>query len=196
LLPPRHRYWKYLSDERKAIVAENLQWLQSNPTTFQNIVNYHRKYTHPFIPNLDPEAALYQIGFFPRADEKLFNQFQTASLEEKAEIIDRLSSRDAQALAIRLLGRNYPQNLPENFVEEFRAYMRRINPPNRDDAIVDFKGERRLTPSAALAEISHLKGTAHLDKNQIELLSQLKIFIQNNFPPRKSGRQLTIGENF
>jgi len=196
LLPPHQRYWKYLSAERKALVAENLQWLQSNPTTFQDIVSYHRNYTYPFIPNLDPEAALYQIGFFPRSDEKLFNQFQTAALEEKKKIINRLSSKDAQTLAIRLLCRNYPQNLPENITVEFEAYMRRVNPPDEEKTLVDYKGERRLTPSVALAEINDLRDTAHLDKNQIELLSDLEIFIKRNFPQRKAGRQLTIGKNF
>ncbi|MGD9045015.1 MAG: exonuclease domain-containing protein [Desulfobacterales bacterium] len=196
LLPPRRRYWKYLNDERKAIVAENLQWLQSNPTTFQNIVSHHRNFTYPFIPNLDPEAALYQIGFFPRSDEKLFKQFQTAPLQEKEKIINRLSSKDARTLARRLLCRNYPENLPETVTGEFKAYMRRVNPPDTAEAIVDFKGERRLTPTAALVEIKDLKNTADLDKNQIELLGQLEIFIKSNFPPRKSGRQLSIGKNF
>jgi exodeoxyribonuclease-1 len=196
LLPPNQRYLKYLNAERKTIVAENLQWLQSNPTTFQNIVSYHRDYTYPFIPNLDPEAALYQIGFFPRSDEKLFSQFQTAPLEEKEKMIKRLSSKDAQTLAMRLLYRNYPESLPENITREFEAYMRRVNPPDKDEAIVDFKGERRLTPSVALSEINHLRDTAGLDKNQIKLLNDLEIFIKSNFPQRKAGRQLSIGNNF
>ena len=196
LLPSRKRYWNYLSDERKAIVAENLQWLQSNPTTFQNIVSYHQNYTYPFIPNLDPEAALYQIGFFTHSDEKLFTQFQSAPLEEKEKIIMRLSSKDAQMLAKRLICRNYPEKLPESITSEFQAYLRRINPPREDDAIVDYKGERRLTPSAALSEIEDLRDTQRLDANQIELLSDLEVYIKTNFPPRKAGRQLTIGKDF
>jgi len=196
VLPPHRRYWKYLSAERKAIVSENLQWLESNPTRFQDIVNHHRNYTYPFIPNLDPEAALYQIGFFPRPDEKLFARFQKAPLEEKQKIIDRLSSKDARILAIRLLCRNYPKNLPENIAGEFEAYMRRVNPADRDDAITDFKGERRLTPSKALLEIKDLRDTARLDKNQIDLLNDLEIFIKRRFPQRKAGRQLSFGNNF
>ena len=196
LLPPHQRYWKYLSDERKALVAENLRWLQSNPTTFQEIVSYHRNFTYPFIPNLDPEAALYQIGFFTRSDEKLFNQFQTAPLEEKEIIINRLSSKDAQTLAMRLLYRNFPKSLPENITKEFEAYMRRVNPLQEDDAIIDYKGEPRLTPSVALREIEHLKKSASLDKNQSALLEDLETFIKSNFPKRKAGRQLSIGDNF
>ncbi len=196
LLPPHQRYWKYLSDERKSIVAENLRWLQSNPETFQKIVSYHRDYTYPFVPALDPEAALYQIGFFPRSDEKLFKQFQTAPFDKKEKIANRLTNPDARMLAIRLLCRNYPERVSENFAGEFEAYMRRVNPLQEDDTLVDYKGEPRLTPSIALTEIKRLKKSAGLDKNQSELLLDLETFIKNNFPKRKAGRQLSIGDKF
>ena len=74
--------------------------------------------------------------------------------------------------------------------------MRRVNPPDKEKTLVDYKGERRLTPSVALREIEHLKKSASLDKNQRELLEDLEIFIKNNFPKRKVGRQLSIGDNF
>ncbi|MCK4987214.1 MAG: exodeoxyribonuclease I [Desulfobacterales bacterium] len=196
ILPPHQRYWKFLSAERKTIVSENLKWLQSNPAIFQQIVSYHRDYSYPFIPNLDPEAALYQIGFFTRSDEKLFKEFQTAQIEEKERIINRLSSEDARTLAKRLLCRNYPKNLPENITEEFEAYLRRLNPLHEDEAIVDYKGEPRLTPSVALAEIKRLKKSARLDNHQGELLDDLKKYIKINFPKNKAGRQLSIGDRF
>jgi exodeoxyribonuclease-1 len=196
ILPPHQRYWKFLSAERKTIVSENLKWLQSNPAIFQQIVSYHRDYSYPFIPNLDPEAALYQIGFFTRSDEKLFKEFQTAQLEVKERIINRLSNEDARTLAKRLLCRNYPKNLPENITEEFEAYLRRVNPLHEDEAIVDYKGEPRLTPSVALAEIKRLKKSARLDNHQVELLDDLKKYIKINFPKNKAGRQLSFGDRF
>ncbi|MEE9536714.1 MAG: exonuclease domain-containing protein [Desulfobacterales bacterium] len=196
ILPPHQRYWKFLSAERKTIVSENLKWLQSNPAIFQQIVSYHRDYSYPFIPNLDPEAALYQIGFFTRSDEKLFKEFQTAQIEEKERIINRLSSEDARTLAKRLLCRNYPKNLPENITKEFEAYLRRVNPLHEDEAIVDYKGEPRLTPSVALAEIKRLKKSARLDNHQGELLDDLKKYIKINFPKNKAGRQLSFGDRF
>jgi exodeoxyribonuclease-1 len=196
ILPPHQRYWKFLSAERKTIVSENLKWLQSNPAIFQQIVSYHRDYSYPFIPNLDPEAALYQIGFFTRSDEKLFKEFQTAQIEVKERIINRLSNEDARTLAKRLLCRNYPKNLPENITEEFEAYLRRVNPLHEDEAIVDYKGEPRLTPSVALAEIKRLKKSARLDNHQVELLDDLKKYIKINFPKNKAGRQLSFGDRF
>jgi exodeoxyribonuclease-1 len=196
LLPPIERYLKFLSDERKAVVAENLNWLQSNSSKFQKIVNYYREYTYPFIPHLDPDAALYQIGFFSRADERLCREFQVATIEEKKAIAPRLKSPEARKLAVRLLCRNYPQHTSEDMAAEFDAYLRHVNPMREDEAIVDYRGEARLTPSAALAETKRLRQSASLDSDQINLLEDLKNYIKTHFPQRKAGRQLSIGKNF
>jgi hypothetical protein len=53
-----------------------------------------------------------------------------------------------------------------------------------------------MTPSAALAEIKRLRQSASLDSDQVELLEDLKNYIKNNFPKRKAGRQLSIGDQF
>jgi exodeoxyribonuclease-1 len=196
LLPPNKRYLKFLSDGRKAVVAENLNWLQSNPSKLQQIVSYHREYRYPFIPNLDPDAALYQIGFFTPFDEKLFREFHAAPLNEKEAIARRLKSQDARKLAVRLLCRNYPQRISPDLASEFEAYLRRINPNLKDNAIVDYRGEPRMTPSAALEEIRHFKKSGELDNDQMKLLDDLQNYIKSNFPKRKSGIQLSIGDHF
>jgi len=196
LLPPNQRYMKFLGDDRKSVVAENLTWLQSNPSKFQQIANYHREYTYPFIPNLDPEAALYQIGFFSRSDEKLFKEFQTAALDEKEAIAKRLKSRDARTLAVRLLCRNYAQQISPDLAAEFEAYLRRINPAREEDAILDYREMPRTTPSAALAEIRRFKKSGELDSQQKQLLDDLQNYIKSNFPRRRAGRQLSIGDQF
>ena len=196
LLPPNQRYMKFLGDDRKAVVAENLTWLQSNPSKFQEIVNYHREFTYPFIPNLDPDAALYQIGFFTRSDEKLFKEFQTAPLDEKEAIAKRLKSQDARTLAVRLLCRNYPKQVSPDLAGEFKIYLRRINPLREDDAIVDYRAVPRMTPSGALAEITRLKKSRKLDNHQKKLLDDLQDYLKNNFPKRNAGRQLSIGDKF
>jgi exodeoxyribonuclease-1 len=196
LLPPNQRVLKFLSDARKGIVAENLNWLQSNPTKLQQIASYHRQYTYPYIANLEPEAALYQIGFFTRSDEKLFKNFHIASIDEKEKIVDRLTSQDARKLAIRLLCRNYPDRISKNLAREFEAYLRRLNPMRQQEAMVDYKGEPRLTPSAALSEIKRLKKAAPLDKNQVQLLDDLQNYIKSKFAKKMAGRQLSLDDRF
>ncbi len=181
ILPPHDRYWKRIGDERNALFEENLKWLQANHEIFLQIVNHYREYRYPFIPNLDADVSLYQIGFYSRADEKLCRTFQEASLEKKANLVDQFSSPDARTLAWRVLGRNYPAALPAEYASEFKQYMQRINPSREKDALVDYREERRTTPQDALVEINRLKQLGELDRNQLRLLEDLADYIQTQF---------------
>jgi exodeoxyribonuclease-1 len=181
LLPPRSRYWRRIGDERSAVFEENLKWLQANPEIFQQIITYYREYRYPFIPHLDADASLYQIGFYSKADEKLCPQFHKASLVEKAMLAEQFASPDARTLARRILGRNYPQALPAEHENEFKAYLRCINPFRPEDALLDYRGQQRTTPRAALIEIKRLQQTGELDPEQHRLLGDLATYIRSNF---------------
>jgi len=181
LLPPQDRYWKLIGVERCAIFEENLSWLQENPALFQEIVTYYREFRYPFIPDLDPDAALYQIGFYSRADEKCCRLFHKASLDQKAAIISQFSSPVARILARRILYRNYLENNLSPHDKDHHAYMKRINPLTEDDAIVDYRGDKRTTPSGALAEINQLKQADDLDDHGQQLLDDLEGYIKTKF---------------
>ena len=133
------------------------------------------------IYNLDADAALYQIGFYSRADEKLCRKFQEASPEEKLVLIDQFSSPDARTLAWRVLARNYPAAISAEYASEFRQYLNRINPAREKDALVDYREQRRTTPRDALNEINRLKQSGELDRNQLRLLADLEFYIQSQF---------------
>jgi hypothetical protein len=126
----------------------------------------------------------------------LFKEFQTAAPHEMESIAHRLTSPDARILANRVIGRNFPQFLSAEFAAEFEAYMRRVNPSSEDQALQDYKGTPRMTPAVALAEIKHLRESGALDDEQLTLLDELQDYIENNFPKRGAGEQLTIGKNF
>ena len=181
LLPPQERYWKLIGKERNAVFEENLKWLKENPEIFQQIVTYYREYRYPFIPNLDPDASLYQIGFFSRADEKLGRMFQQASLNDKAKIVSQFSNPDARTLAGRVLCRNYPETTPSEFNPDYNSYLKRINPLNQEDAITDYRGEIRTTPKSALIEINRLKQAGDLNDDQQQLLDDLEEYIKTKF---------------
>ena len=192
LLPPHKRYWKHLGAERIALVEQNLAWCRANPELFQQIMTYHRQYKYPFIPNLDPDAALYQIGFFSAADNKLSRQFHSASMNKKSTLVDRFSSAEARILASRVLCRNYPEASQYVNDKNFSRYMSRVNPRREDDALVDYKGERRTTPADALAEIKKLRLTEELDHLQSQLLDDLERYINDAFIEKTAGRQLRL----
>jgi exodeoxyribonuclease-1 len=188
LLPPHERYWRKIGKDRSAIFEENLKWLQENHGIFQQIIKYYREYRYPFIPNLDPDASLYQIGFYSRADEILCRRFHRASLEEKADLIHQFSSPDARTLAWRIICRNYPGAISTKFAEEFKTYIERINPSKEADAMVDYREERRTTPTGALIEITRLKQTEDLTNHQIRLLSDLENYLCTKFKNQSTDR--------
>lgn len=181
LLPPQERYWGRIGRERNAIFEENLKWVQTSTDIFQNVIRYHQEFRYPFIPALDADASLYQIGFFSKSDEKLCRLFHQASFDQKAAIIPQFSNPAAATLAVRILFRNYPRAMPGEYGQQRHKYMDRINPLKQEDAIEDFRGEKRTTPSGALAEIKQLKQSGELDDHQQRLLEDLEGYIRNNF---------------
>jgi exodeoxyribonuclease-1 len=184
LLPPHNRYWRQIGKDRNEIFEKNLVWLRQNHDIFHHIVTYHREYRYPFIPNLDPDASLYQIGFYSRADEKLCRRFHRTPLKEKADLIDQFANPDARTLAWRVFGRNYPGKLPAEYAADFQTYMQRINPLQDVDAMVDYREEKRTTPTGVLIEIEHLKQTGDLSDHQLQLLADLESYIRTNFGQR------------
>ena len=182
LLPPQDRYWRRLGEERKAIFEENLKWVQNNGDIFQKIITYYQKFRYPFIPALDPDASLYQTGFYSHADEKLCRMFHRAPVDQKAGFIAQFSNPVAGTLAQRVLCRNYPRAGSGDFGPDYRQYLNRINPPQQEDAIEDYRGAKRTTPRGALAEIDQLKQAGDLDDHQHQLLEDLREYINRKFP--------------
>jgi exodeoxyribonuclease-1 len=69
ILPPHDRYLQRLPEERRNIARDNLKWLSSHPEIFRAIIDFHRNFRYPEIPDLDPDAALYQMGFLSSGEE-------------------------------------------------------------------------------------------------------------------------------
>jgi len=176
ILPPEPRYWEYLGEERQAIVEENKDWLQSHTQHFHKIIQYHREFSYPKIPDLDIEAALYQKEFLSAQEQALCRRFHTAS--QKVEIVNQFQDVEMRQLASRLLCRNYPDNLPTMLTKDFEDYMRRV----KGEALRDIKNKKRTTPLDALTEIDKLRNEGTLDSQQLELLDELKKYIKHHFP--------------
>lgn len=181
LLPPQKRYWERIGRERNTIFEENLNWVQGNMEIFHKIIAYHQDFRYPYIPDLDPDASLYQIGFYSRADEKTCQLFHRAAFDQKAGIIRQLKNPAASTLAQRIIFRNYPDKVPAEYARAHSEYMSRINPTKQKDAIEDYRGEKRTTPRSALAEITQLKQTGNLDDQEKILLEDLEEYIRNTF---------------
>ena len=181
ILPPHQRYWQRLSEERRSLAEENLAWLSSHPDRFRDIVEFHRQFTYPEIPDLDADAALYQMGFLTQQEEKLCRRFHAVPLHEKAQVADKFSRIETRTLARRILMRNHPGAATESDKRDWIRYLDRVNPRHEENALVDYRGEKRTTPAAALSEIDLIKREETIDDEQQRLLVELEGYLKENF---------------
>ncbi len=175
LLPPRERFLKHLSEERLQRSSANKAWLQANPNIFQLICDYHQHYKYPDVPNIDPDAALYSIGFPSSREENLFKQFHEAPPQAKETIADQFPNQIRREQAMRILARFYPETLSENNEGFYNDFLNAIR--SSEHAPVDYRGKFHLTHKAALQSIATLRDERELDEEQVGLLDELEGFL-------------------
>ncbi|MCW7755205.1 exonuclease domain-containing protein [Desulfobotulus sp. H1] len=173
ILPPAARFWDRLSDEKKKVSAGNLAWLQSKPELVEDLAIYYREYRYPEISGLDPDASLYQKGFFSRSEEALCRRFHMLPPAKKSEMISDFPPA-LQTLAARILFRNgMDENHPlvRTMLSRQIEYLRSDNITER---LRDWRGEPRRTAADVLQEIGVLREQGGLDAEQIDLLESLE----------------------
>ena len=181
VLPPRERFWRRLGATRDRRVRANLGWLKSEPDLLARITDVHRRFCYPEIPDLDPDAALYQDGFFSRREETWCRQFHSVLPGERSALVDQAPSQRLRHMAVRILLRNDPDPSRSDMADHWIELMRRVNPESEDEAMVDYRGQRRTTPRGALAEIDRCLAENGLSPKKIEILESLKGYIRSTF---------------
>jgi len=168
LLPTSARFMQYINQERLELMRDNKRRFQEQPHVLQEIANYHKEYTYPKIPNLDIDAALYQNGFPTDHELALCAEFHAALIKDKVKIIDRITNPNLREQAIRLLGRNYPDYLPDKYAQEFADYLELVK---ENASFIDYKNQLRLTPKAMQNEMAELQKSGELSESQMRALS-------------------------
>ena len=181
ILPPEPRFMERIDEERRAILRENQSWLEQHPDLLDAIARHHREFAYPEIPDVDADAALYQMGFLSDRDQERCRRFHRATLAERIEMIETFDHPVMRELAQRVLLRNYREHLPERFEPAFRRLMQRVNPLPLEGTMIDYRGRERLTPEAALREIKRLKREEALDELQIRVLDELEPYLRERF---------------
>lgn len=170
LLPIQDRYLEKISQSRRELAEENKRWLAANPELLREIQEYHRNFVYPPVPNIDVDAALYEIGFPSREEEGLFLQFHAASPKDKLTIAERIPNKKRQSQAYRILARFYPEYLGE---KELMLFEESQNKPQ-----LDFRNEQKLTIKKALEKIAELLSTDKLNLEQIDILKQYEEYLK------------------
>lgn len=181
LLPFSGRFKQHITTERATVIESNLNWLSQNNALLLEIQRYHQHYKYPEVPNVDVDADLYVGGFLSRDEEQQCVQFHLAPEQKKSEVAARFKNPRLKEIATRLMGRYYPQYLTAELKEGYAAYMQHINPLDEEDALVDWRGDKKLTPKAALQRIAEIRGEKQLDEEGIKLLEDLERYIVQAF---------------
>ncbi|OAI49254.1 hypothetical protein AYO45_03080 [Gammaproteobacteria bacterium SCGC AG-212-F23] len=171
LLPFNNRFLQHLSSERLEITEANQQWLKTHEDFFQALENFHCDYKYPTYPDTDASARLYLNAFPTPMEEQFCRQFHTATPPEKSKLIDNVQNETLRTLAIRILGRHFPEALSSQQKDSFEKYLSQIK--SESTTIIDFKGEKHSTPAAALQQLSAIQNPTDEQKT---ILTQMEKF--------------------
>ena len=169
-LPFRDNHLSHLSEARKTLFQEHLNFIGKNPDYFYAIQQRFQREKYPAVPHQDIDAALYDIGFPTAAEEKLFTAFHQTLPENKLMVAENFSNPIRLEQAKRIMARHYPDYLEK---KELAAFHDAI----RSKKIVDYRGEEKLTPALALQEIQRLEASMSLDEQQKALLESLTSYL-------------------
>jgi exodeoxyribonuclease-1 len=181
ILPPLERYWQRIDAKRRAQVEENRKWLTANEPLMVDLVRYHREYRYPEVPDVDPDAALYETGFMSKRDEEICRRFHAGDIKEKSRLIDQLTTPIHRELARRLMVRNFEGDVSGKLTRRFNGFLKQVHPATHKDALVDYRGQRRTTPAVALKEVESLRKGSALDDTQKKVLDGLERYLKERF---------------
>lgn len=179
ILPNNERFLLSLHPERRARAESNKKWLEQHPDVFQQLVNYHTEFKYSAHPDTDIDARLYLNSFWTDEENYFCKRFHLAAPKEKALMTENLMDSNLKLLATRLLGRHYADVMTSAQKDNYAAYLQKVNPAEEIQGLVDFRGQMRLTPKAALSDIVELRDKGELTEEQVVLLNDLEVYLHN-----------------
>ncbi len=177
LLPIEKRFMQYLDKSRCDVIAANETWLAENPQLAEQIKTHHLDYKYPKVPNLDIDGALYDIDFPTPTEMDWCRKFHQLAAKDKAKHLEKSPNPRLKAQAARVLGRNYPDYLPDAYQAEFAEHLLQLKPAEDTRRLNNFKGKPRLSVAEALSELAKLEQADDLDAEQMALLGGLKVYL-------------------
>lgn len=170
ILPPKDRFMTYMNDERRALIDANKMWLKQHPALFHRLIEYHRNYTYPVIPNVDCSASLYLTSFLTDEEKNSCQRFHAVQPEQKSLLVDQFRNPLLKTLALRLLGLYFPQALTP---AQHSAWIHQ----KESEPWVDYRGEKKLTAACALRQIAELRQGGQLSPLQSQIVDEFEDYL-------------------
>lgn len=179
VLPMYERFISKMDQEQLKLANDNLEYLKANEEILESIADFYKSFKYEDVPDIDPEASLYQRGFMPDKEVKKFDLFHNTSIEGKIGLVDDLDEINAD-LAKRLIYRNFDINSFPFLKEEKNKYFHKLKSQNKEDLPMDFRTNKKLGPHAALERIGELY-MEEISPEDKKLLNELEADIKETF---------------
>jgi len=185
VLPALERFWEKMPATMRKSVKKNLEIIKKNRQKFFKFIQYHQEYKYPFIPDLDPDAALYQDGFFSFKEKKQINLFHEFLNNFKPDcqdfkIIDQMESPRIKILAKRIVFRSLKnENCQTDEIEQI-LNLNKLRSSLKEDQIAGYKNDIKYNCHQGLLELQEIKKESiNIDKEKRKMLQWLQQYIKN-----------------
>ena len=181
LLPLKDRFLNIQDKNSQSIAEKNLQWLQNNQKTFIKIINFHREFSYPVVPEQDIDAMLYTNGFMSKQDLTLCKKFHRENLNGKISLINKFQDNVTKNIATRLLSRNFLEKIPKDLCCEYNIFLKKAYITSDDKPVIDYKGEKKTVVSDVTKEIEQLNNankSNNKNQEQQKVLNNLSNYLK------------------
>ncbi len=172
VLPALERFMDQFPGPMLQLMNDNIQKLNKNCEKLYEYIDYHQAYKHPPIPDLDPDASLYQDGFFSFREKKDIQMFHQAIFAEEDSIETKIDSSRIRLLANRIMARNFSPTFEKGELEPMLSV-------NEQTPIIGYKNDFKMSKLDALNEIYAIeKDMLSLNEDSKKMLSWLKGYVK------------------
>ena len=185
VLPSLERFWNKMPSSLQESVKNNMEKIIQQKKRFFEFIQYHQEYKYPFIPDLDPDAALYQDGFFSFQEKKesslchkFFKNLQPD--HQVHEILDKIKSPRIKALASRILYRNFKNEKWQSKGIDHSLSVNKLRSSLKEDQIIGYKNDIKFNCRQGLQELQELEHeSVNPDKETKKMFYWIKDYIRN-----------------
>jgi len=189
VLPALKRFWDKMPELSQESANESMAKIRHHWEVFFEFIQYHLAYQYPFIPDLDPDAALYQEGFFSNLEKKqsdLFHQSlynlkspRLKSDYQRQELLKKIKSPRIKILASRILARNFEEKTGQAQETEHHLCLNRLRSPLKKDQIIGYKNDIKFNREQGLQELKETEQKLlNPNQEQRQMLKWVREYIE------------------
>ncbi len=179
VLPSLDRFQVKVTLKALEVAAANMEKIQAHPDLFFKTIQYHREYKYPMIPEIDPDAALYQSGFFSHLEKKEISLFHSSDDTNKANVCEGFVSGRVKTMARRILLRNFDSLSFVTKTREYSGHLKRLLSQFPEDQIHGYRNDVKYGVVQGMVDLGEIQEKQkELTPLQKEILGWLELYME------------------